>query len=93
MSRIAAYVIFAIGLPVLLATAVRNQASPFAAPQAGSQGFHWPNGKRVAVSLSFDDARASQVDVGLDVINPTRVKVTFYVTTSSDALHSKLDAW
>jgi peptidoglycan/xylan/chitin deacetylase (PgdA/CDA1 family) len=47
----------------------------------------------VAVSLSFDDARASQVDVGLNVINPTGVKVTFFVTTSSDALHSKLEGW
>jgi len=93
MSRIAAYVVFAIALSVFLAGAVRNQASPLAALQAGAKGFHWPNGKRVAVSLSFDDARASQVDVGLDVINPTGVKVTLFVTTSSEALHSKLDAW
>ncbi|MGD0125817.1 MAG: polysaccharide deacetylase family protein [Terriglobia bacterium] len=93
MSRIAAYVVFAIGLPVLLATTVRNQASPFATPQAGTKGFHWPNGKRVAVSLSFDDARASQLNVGLDVINPTGVKVTFFVTTGSDAFRPKIDGW
>jgi len=93
MSRIAAYVVFAIGLPVLLATTVRNQASPFATPQASTKGFHWPNGKRVAVSLSFDDARASQINVGLDVINPTGVRVTFFVTTSSEAFRPKIDGW
>ena len=93
MSRIAAYVVFAIGLPVLLATAVRNQASPFAGPQASTKRFHWPNGKRVAVSLSFDDARASQINVGLDMINPTGVKVTFFVTTGSDAFRPKIDSW
>jgi peptidoglycan/xylan/chitin deacetylase (PgdA/CDA1 family) len=93
MSRIGAYVVLTICSLVLLTTAVRNQASPFAAPQSNTKGFHWPNGKRVAVSLSFDDARASQVDVGPDVINPTGVKVTFFVTTSSDAFHSKLEGW
>ena len=29
--------------------------------------FAWPEGKRVAVSLTFDDARASQPVAGLDV--------------------------
>ena len=93
MSRIAACVVFAIALSLFLATAVPNPSISYAAPQAGTKGFHWPDGKRVAVSLSFDDARASQVDVGLNVINPTGVKVTFFVTTSSDALHSKLEGW
>jgi len=93
MSRIAACVVFAIALSLFLATAVPNPSISYAAPQAGTKGFHWPDGKRVAVSLSFDDARASQVDVGLDVINPTGVKVTFFVTTSSDAFRTKLDGW
>ena len=31
--------------------------------------FHWPDGKRVAVSLSFDDARLSQMDVGLSLFD------------------------
>ena len=93
MSRIAAYVLFATALPLCLATAVGNPSLSPAAPQTGTKSFRWPQGKRVAVSLSFDDARASQVDVGLDVINPTGVKVTFFVTTSSEAFQSKLDGW
>ena len=30
--------------------------------------FHWPNGKKAAVSLSFDDARLSQIDTGLALL-------------------------
>ncbi|MBA2563643.1 MAG: hypothetical protein H0V14_12200 [Chitinophagaceae bacterium] len=32
--------------------------------QQDSAVFAWPEGKQAAVSLSFDDARMSQVDVG-----------------------------
>ncbi|MBT3374968.1 MAG: polysaccharide deacetylase family protein [Lentisphaerae bacterium] len=39
----------------------------------------WPDGKRVAISLSFDDARASQVDVGVPILDRHSVKATFYI--------------
>jgi peptidoglycan/xylan/chitin deacetylase (PgdA/CDA1 family) len=69
----------------------------YPAPQESSKVIHWPEGKRVAVSLSFDDGRASQVDIGLDVINPTGVKVTFFVnpgnTEGNEALRPRLDGW
>ena len=38
--------------------------------------FPWPAGKRVAVSLSFDDARASQVLSGLDLLQRHGAKAT-----------------
>jgi peptidoglycan-N-acetylglucosamine deacetylase len=41
--------------------------------------FHWPNGKKAAVSLSFDDARLSQIDTGLALLKKEEVKVTFFV--------------
>jgi peptidoglycan-N-acetylglucosamine deacetylase len=56
-----------------------------------SGAFHWPNGKRVAVSLSFDDARASQMDVGLPVFDRYHAKITFYVNPPN--LSQRLDAW
>jgi peptidoglycan-N-acetylglucosamine deacetylase len=59
--------------------------------QNTAPGFHWPEGKRVAVSLSFDDARASQVDVGLSLFDTNGVKVTFYVNPRS--LEKRLDGW
>lgn len=39
----------------------------------------YPHGARNAVSLTFDDARASQVDVGLAILNKYQVRATFYL--------------
>ena len=59
-------------LSLPFAMIVREQSVSAPHPQAIEKAFHWPNGKRVAVSLSFDDARYSQIDRGLDVLNPTQ---------------------
>jgi len=59
--------------------------------QKAARAVHWPEGKRVAVSLSFDDARASQMDVGLPLFDKYGVKVTFYVNPRS--LDKRLDTW
>ena len=53
--------------------------------------FRWPNGKRAALSLSFDDARLSQVDAGIPFLNKLKVKATFYVLSS--AYTKRLEAW
>ncbi len=31
------------------------------------EDFRWPDGKRAAISLTFDDARFSQIDCGLPI--------------------------
>jgi len=46
-------------------------------------GFRWPNGARAAVSLSFDDTRPSQLDMGLPVFDAHGVKATFYASIES----------
>lgn len=53
--------------------------------------FRWPDGIRAAVSLSFDDARLSQVDRGLPVLNAHDARATFYVSLAS--LESRLSGW
>ena len=53
--------------------------------------FEWPDGKRVAVSLTFDDGRASQVEGGTAVLDRFGVKATFYVTPA--AVERRLDGW
>jgi peptidoglycan-N-acetylglucosamine deacetylase len=40
----------------------------------------WPGGRRAAVSLTFDDARVSQVDRGLPVLDRYGVRATFYIS-------------
>jgi peptidoglycan-N-acetylglucosamine deacetylase len=45
-------------------------------------GTVWPDGKQVAVSLSFDDARDSQLDQGVPVLNACGAKGTFYLNVA-----------
>jgi peptidoglycan/xylan/chitin deacetylase (PgdA/CDA1 family) len=91
MSRNKRYVVLYWCLSLFFATALRNQYAYYPAPQGSAKVIHWPEGKRVAVSLSFDDGRASQVAEGLDIINPTGVKVTFFV--NPPAVKERLDGW
>jgi len=71
---------------LLIALLACLQAQP---PVAAS--FAWPAGKRVAVSMSFDDARASQVQGGTALLDRFGVKATFYLTASS--IEPRLAGW
>lgn len=73
-------------------TAEPAQQPPAPGPPAGpSTSFRWPAGKRAAVSLSFDDARVSQVDTGLAVLDRHRVKATFFL--QAENIGQRLDGW
>ena len=74
----------AAGLPSLHGATTARQASP-------DRTFAWPSGKRAAISLSFDDGRASQVDVGLGVLDAAGAKATFYVVPS--AVAGRREGW
>lgn len=64
---------------------------PYAMPARQSSTFDWPEGKRAAVSLTFDDARLSQADVGIPLLDSYGVKATFYV--SPQPLKERLPLW
>jgi len=53
--------------------------------------FAWPDGKKVAISLSFDDARLSNIDVGLPLFKKHGVQVTYYVVT--DGMKPRMAGW
>jgi sialidase-1 len=53
--------------------------------------FQWPAGRKVAVTITFDDARFSQADKGIPVLNRYNVKGTFYI--SPDNLLERLELW
>lgn len=55
------------------------------------RAFHWPDGKRAGVSLSFDDARLSQVDRGTAILDACGARATFYVSIAG--LDQRLEAW
>lgn len=54
-------------------------------------GFAWPEGKKLAVSLSWDDARLSQIDTGMKVLEELGLPATFYV--SVPAMKKRVDGW
>ena len=53
--------------------------------------FPWPDGRRVALSLTFDDARPSQVDAGIPLLDTHGLKATFYV--SPRGVRPRLAGW
>jgi peptidoglycan/xylan/chitin deacetylase (PgdA/CDA1 family) len=59
--------------------------------QQSESTFVWPEGKQIAISLSFDDARASQVDAGTALLDKYGVKGTFYVVPNS--VKQRLEGW
>ncbi|BCS32227.1 hypothetical protein TBR22_A14370 [Luteitalea sp. TBR-22] len=73
-------------VPVPVSTSPGVQAAPVVAATVG-----WPGGARMALSLSFDDGRASQVTQGLPVFARHGARVTLYVVPS--AVERSLDLW
>lgn len=59
--------------------------------QPVTETFTWPEGKQMALSLSFDDARLSQPDTGIPFLNQYDVKATFYVVPST--MEQRLEGW
>ena len=55
------------------------------------ESFPWPEDKRAAITLTFDDARESQLDTGIPVLNEFAVKASFYV--SFPAFERRLEEW
>ncbi len=62
-----------------------------ASTYSGKSEFKWPEGKKMAISLTFDDARLTQVDKGIPLLDKYGVKATFYISPSS--LMKRLNEW
>jgi peptidoglycan/xylan/chitin deacetylase (PgdA/CDA1 family) len=56
-----------------------------------SARFTWPEGRRAAVSLTFDDARLSQIDQGIGWLDAFGVRATFYASFAP--LQQRTDLW
>ena len=87
------YMIIGIGLSwaMIPGSKVTTQEPARPRPAEETRPFQWPNEKRAAVSLSFDDARASQVDTGLAVLSEHQAKVTFFV--QAENISYRLEGW
>jgi peptidoglycan/xylan/chitin deacetylase (PgdA/CDA1 family) len=66
-------------------------ATSAAAAATAQPAFRWPEGKSLAVSLTWDDARLSQIDTGLKLLEQLKLKGTFYL--SLPAMSKRVDGW
>jgi peptidoglycan/xylan/chitin deacetylase (PgdA/CDA1 family) len=76
---------------ILLKVAALTIALILIASPASASEFSWPQGIRAGISITFDDARASQLDVGIPLLNRYEIKATFYVLP--DNIKSRLSDW
>lgn len=60
-------------------------------PSSRDQLFPWPEGKKMALSLTFDDARLSQIDTGIPLLDKYGVRATFYISPGN--LLNRIDGW
>lgn len=74
-----------LGCALLLATASARAGEP--AP------FHWPDGHRAAVSLAYDDALDSQLDVALPQLDIYGFKASFYLQLSREPVARRMEVW
>jgi peptidoglycan/xylan/chitin deacetylase (PgdA/CDA1 family) len=51
----------------------------------------WPQNKRAALSITFDDARVSQWEIGIPILDEYNIKSTFYVLPH--VVENNVDAW
>ncbi|MRI02054.1 polysaccharide deacetylase family protein [Kriegella sp. EG-1] len=56
-----------------------------------SDSFKWPNENKMAVSLTWDDGRSSQVVTGTPILDEYDIKATFYVVPS--LMMEEIDKW
>jgi hypothetical protein len=59
--------------------------------QPNTTAFNWPQEKKAAISLTFDDARYSQPDTGAALLDHYGIKATFFVVPSS--VEERLEGW
>jgi peptidoglycan/xylan/chitin deacetylase (PgdA/CDA1 family) len=76
---------------LVLAGALGAQYEAAKNKSAAPEKFPWPAGIRGAVSLTFDDARLSQVDRLIPILDRNGAKATFYVSPNN--LVQRLDGW
>ncbi|NQU53649.1 MAG: polysaccharide deacetylase family protein, partial [Bacteroidetes bacterium] len=80
------FLFFGISLSTIKAQSYQRYSS-----SESSAGFQWPAEKKMGLSLTFDDARLSQIDKGIPLLDKYNVKATFYV--SPDNMEQRIDGW
>ncbi|MCT7942331.1 polysaccharide deacetylase family protein [Shewanella holmiensis] len=70
-----------------------SMCSIFSYAEAPANHFTWPNGSKLAVSLSYDDALNSQLDNVIPALDKRNLKASFYVVINSPVLLQRKAEW
>ncbi|MEM2850177.1 MAG: polysaccharide deacetylase family protein, partial [Candidatus Bathyarchaeia archaeon] len=57
-----------------------------------TESFNWPDGRKTAVSLTFDDGLYSQLNLAVPLLDKFGFKATFYINLAGD-YRSRLKPW
>jgi peptidoglycan/xylan/chitin deacetylase (PgdA/CDA1 family) len=77
--------------PVSLALLAFVLSHSVLAAEAGA--FVWPEGRKAAVSLAYDDALDSQLDNAMPALDRHGLKGSFYLQLSRDSVRLRLEEW
>jgi peptidoglycan/xylan/chitin deacetylase (PgdA/CDA1 family) len=60
---------------------------------AGEPPFEWPDGRKAAISLAYDDALDSQLDNAIPALDRHGLKGSFYLVPANMPVGKRLDEW
>lgn len=60
---------------------------------SAGDGFAWPEGRRAAVSLAYDDALDSQLDTAIPALDRRGLKGSFYLILSAQSVRARMADW
>ena len=72
----------------LLLFAIAGPSTAFA-----GDGFAWPDGRKAAVSLAYDDALDSQLDNAIPALDRHGLKGSFYLVLSAETVRRRMPDW
>lgn len=78
---------------VLACTTLALSLAATAAFASDRPAFAWPQGQRAAVSLAYDDAVPTHLDVAIPALDRHGLKGSFYLTLAAAPVRERLEAW
>lgn len=66
---------------------------PLPVAAADDEAFAWPQGRKAAVSLAYDDALDSQLDHAIPALDKFGLKGSFYLTLSAEPVRKRMAEW
>ena len=61
--------------------------------QSINKDFKWPENKKAAVCLTFDDGQDSHLDNAIPLHDAFNMKATFYAPGNKESLHNRISEW